>query len=110
MATRKTAQTAPAKAEVARDTERDKALRKAYQTAEKRLKESHQDEWTALLEEEYANAGLSVRRRLNEDEKAAREQEKIEAKRQKLLAQLADLDGVPVAVVEEQVDGDPFAA
>ena len=110
MATRKTAAKPTATTEVVRDSERDKALRKAYQTAEKRLKEFHQDEWTALLEEEYANAGLTVRRRLNEDEKAAKEQEKIDAKRRALLQKLADLDGVPVAVVEEQVTGDPFAA
>ena len=94
----------------ARDTERAAALRKAYQSAEKRLKDAHEEEWNALLDEEYASAGLEVRRRLTEDEKAAREQAKNEEKRRKLLEKLAALDGVPVSTVEESLSGDPFAA
>lgn len=107
MATRKTATDTTA---TVKDTERDKALRKAYQAAEKRLKAMYEEAWNRLLEEEYANAGLEVRRRLTEDEKAAREQAAIEAKRQKLLAKLAELEGIPVSTATEAAGGDPFAA
>lgn len=89
MATRKKAVDAP----VEDTTDRSAAMRKAYQQAEARLKETHAEEWNALLTEEYASAGLEVRRRLTDEERAARAAAKVEAKRQKLIAALNALDG-----------------
>lgn len=89
MATRKKVDVAGTK------TERDTKMRAAYQSAIATLKANHADEWNALLDAAYADAGLEVRRRLTDEEKAAREQAKIEAKKEKLLAQLAEL-GVAV--------------
>lgn len=95
-------------------SERDAKMRAAYQRAEKRLKEAFPDEWNSLLTEEYALAGVEVRRRLTDEEREAREAAKVEEKRQRLLKQLADLGGIPEVLPlepsEDEVAGDPFAA
>ena len=78
----------------AEKAERSAKMRLAYQTAERRLKEAHHDEWNTLLTAAYAEEGLEVRRRLTDEEKEAREQARIAEKRAKLLAQLQALDGL----------------
>ena len=105
-----TARKTPAKAEAttteapAKDTERDTAMRACYQRALAELKDRHEDEWNELLDSEYASAGLDVRRRLTDEQRAQREAEKVEAKRQKLLAALNALPETTAAV-----SADPFS-
>lgn len=93
--------------------ERDANMRRAYQQAEAALKANHADEWNALLTQAYTDNGVTdVRRRLTDDERAAREQEKVEARKARLLAQLEALGGAPVATPLVAVPdlADPFSA
>jgi len=89
-------------------------MREAYQSAIATLKANHNDEWNALLNEEYAKRDLDVRRRLTEEERQARAAAKIEERRQALLAKLAELGGdprtTPLYAVGEDVTADPFAS
>jgi hypothetical protein len=107
MAPRKTAAATPATPTPA-EVDRDRKMRAAYQSAERALKEAHPEEWNGLLDAAYAEQGVEVRRRLTDEERAEREAAKIEAKRQKLLAQLAELNGQEPFAFEAA--GDPFAA
>lgn len=67
-----------------------------YTAAEKRLRENHQAEFLALLEEEYAMDGLRYQRRLTPEEKAARaraeRKARLEAEIAERLARLEALD------------------
>ena len=94
---------------IAEEANRDALMRSCYQQAIKQLKANHEDEWNALLDSAYAGAGLEVRRRLTEDEKAAREAAKLEEKRAKLLAALAEVDEKMGAQPLFEVE-DPFAS
>jgi len=110
----KPAVTTEAEVTAKRDSDRDVQMREAYQSAIATLKANHNDEWNALLNEEYAKRDLDVRRRLTEEERQARAAAKIEERRQALLAKLAELGGdprtTPLYAVGEDVTADPFAS
>jgi hypothetical protein len=73
----------------------DNARNKAYAAATTRLRDLNREQFTLLLEEEYAALGLTPRRRRTAEEiaaeKAAKEQIKAEKAHQKALEKKARL-------------------
>lgn len=55
------------------ESKNNSETRAAYGRATTRLREMHREDFDSLLAEEYASAGLTVRRRLTEAERAERE-------------------------------------
>ena len=83
-------------------------VRKAYGKATAALREAHKEEFLALLEAEYAKAGLTVRRRLTAEQRAERDAAKAaerEAKKAaKAAAKIAALEAELAALREQGGD------
>jgi hypothetical protein len=78
-----------------KDLDSAKEQRACYGRATSALRDAHREEFDALLTAEYATAGLEVRRRLSEEERAAKAAAEAEAKaakaEEKRLAKVARL-------------------
>lgn len=69
------------------DNDRKATMTKAYATSLRILKNNHQDEFHAILEQSYADAGISVNTRLTGERKRQAEIEKHRAALNALLAE-----------------------
>lgn len=98
------------------DTEKknDNSRNKAYTAATTRLRDLNREQFTLLLEEEYAKMGLTPRRRRTPEEiaaeKAAKEREKIAKAEKKRLDKIAALEEqIKALAAEGEPDpGDPI--
>lgn len=59
------------KVKTVKDTDRSKKRTQAYNAAESRLRENHQDEFQKLMAEECAKRGLDYKPKLSPEQKAA---------------------------------------
>lgn len=70
-------------------SDRKVLIHKAYVSAQKKLRNAHQDEFHKLLEAEYADLGIEVRKRLTGERKRQRDIEKLRE-------QLSNLESQPI--------------
>jgi hypothetical protein len=106
------------KAEVVKD-DKGSARNKAYGAATTALRDTHRAEFALLLEQEYAKAGLTLRRRKTAEERAVeqavKDAEKAIAAEQKRLQKIADLEAQIAAIKAESapvlsvVEDDPLS-
>lgn len=69
------------------NNQRKAAMTKAYATSLRLLKNNHQEEFHAILEQSYADAGINVNTRLTGERKRQADIEKHRAALNALLAQ-----------------------
>jgi hypothetical protein len=69
------------------DNDRKATMTKAYATSLRLLKNNHQEEFHAILEKSYADAGITVNTRLTGERKRQAEIEKHRAALNALLAE-----------------------
>jgi molecular chaperone GrpE (heat shock protein) len=86
------------------------AQRAAYGKATQRLRDAHRADFDRFLTEEYAAAGVEVRRRLSDEERAARKAEAEQARRDRAYEKAqAKIAALREALAKAQEDALPFA-